>query len=73
MQGFQVSGRVLESENGLGLSNVKLFLNDKAVTTTSEGGFYVLENVKTGTYHLTAESGWCTINLNFVLNHSAAV
>lgn len=52
-----MSGRVLESLNGLGLSNAQLFLNDKPVTTTGEGGSYVLENVKTGIYHLTAESG----------------
>ena len=57
MQGFQVSGRVLESQNGLGLSNAQLFLNNKAVATTGESGSYVLENVKTGIYHLTAESG----------------
>jgi len=56
VQGFQVSGRVLESQNGLGLSNALLFLNNKAVATTGESGSYVLENVKTGIYHLTAES-----------------
>jgi len=52
-----VSGRVLENPNGVGLSNAQLFLNDKPVATTGEGGSYVLENVKTGIYRLTAESG----------------
>nr|CAG4643284.1 EOG090X07YB [Ilyocryptus agilis] len=61
VQGFRVSGRVLEHTNGIGLIGAKVFLNDKQVTTTGEGGFYNLENIKTGVYRLTAESA----NLGF--------
>ena len=52
-----MSGRVLEQPNGRGLVGAKVFLNDKQVSLTGEGGIFNLENVKTGTYRLTAESG----------------
>ncbi len=57
VQGFRVSGRVLEHANGNGVVGAKIFLNDKLVTVTGEGGTYNLENIKTGTYRLTAEAG----------------
>jgi len=57
VQGFRVSGRVLEHANGNGVVGAKIFLNDKLVTVTGEGGSYNLENIKTGTYRLTAEAG----------------
>lgn len=57
MQGFRVSGRVLEKPDGNGLVGARVILNDKEVAVTGEGGAYNLENVKTGVYRLTAESG----------------
>lgn len=41
----------------MGLVGAKVYLNDKQVAITGEGGSYNLENIKTGMYRLTAESG----------------
>ena len=57
MQGFRVSGRVLEHHSGPGLVGAKVYLNDKQVAITGEGGTYNLENIKTGMYRLSAVSG----------------
>ena len=62
MQGFRVSGRVLEKPGGKGLAGARVILNDKQVAVTGEGGAYNLENIKTGMYRLTAESGNYHIN-----------
>lgn len=56
VQGFRVSGRVLEHPSGSGLVGAKVYLNDKQVAITGDEGSYNLENIKTGMYRLTAES-----------------
>ena len=62
--GFRVFGRVLhrspvDGDAGpVGLSGAHIYLNGRHVATSSDdGGHYHLENVKTGTYLLTAKAG----------------
>lgn len=56
VQGFRVSGRVVEFAGGPGLVGAEVFLNGKPVSASSADGHYHLENIKTGIYHLTAQS-----------------
>ena len=67
VQGFRVSGRVLEHSSGSGLVGAKVYLNDKQVTLTGEGGSYNLENIKTGMYRLTAVSGESILSVQLTL------
>lgn len=55
--GFSVGGRVLSSENGLGVANAKINLNGQEVATTSFNGSYTLKNIKAGTYTIQAIAG----------------
>ena len=57
VEGFRVSGRVVEKPQGEGLAGAKIYLNGKHVATSGQDGHYNLENIKTGSYHLTAEAG----------------
>jgi hypothetical protein len=57
IQAFRESGRVLKHVNGNGVVGANVFLNDKLVIVTDEGGSYNFENIKTTTYGLTAEAG----------------
>lgn len=56
--GFSVGGRVLSSDNGLGVANAKISLNGQEVAITSFNGSYTLKNIKSGTYtiQVTAEN-----------------
>nr|KAG5688657.1 hypothetical protein BaRGS_017511 [Batillaria attramentaria] len=51
--GFSVSGRVLESEKGMGIAKATVQINGQAQTTTDATGTYHLENMKTGSYVLS--------------------
>ncbi|XP_053372624.1 nodal modulator 2-like [Mercenaria mercenaria] len=50
--GFSVSGRVLDSVKGSGISKAEVLLNGKPVTSTGPDGVYHLENMKTNMYKL---------------------
>lgn len=52
--GFSVGGRVLSSENGLGVADAKINLNGQEVGTTTYNGSYTLKNIKAGTYTIQA-------------------
>ncbi|KAJ8298746.1 hypothetical protein KUTeg_022806 [Tegillarca granosa] len=51
--GFSVSGQVLNSEKGQGVSGAEITVNGKQVTKTSNDGTYHLENMKTGEYKIS--------------------
>ncbi|XP_059172926.1 BOS complex subunit NOMO1-like [Physella acuta] len=52
--GFSVSGKVLDKENGVGIPKATIIINGKDQTTSGSDGSFSLENMKTGTYRLTA-------------------
>ncbi|KAK3770676.1 hypothetical protein RRG08_037868 [Elysia crispata] len=52
--GFSVNGKVLDKENGAGIANAAVLINGKQQTKSGPDGAYSLENMKTGTYTLTA-------------------
>lgn len=54
--GFSVFGRVLTKQNGFGVANAKVFLNGEHVTTAHTDGSYTLNNIKAGTFKITAEA-----------------
>lgn len=54
--GFSVSGRVLSTENGFGIGKARVLLNGNPVATTHTDGSYTLENIKAGTYTITAQA-----------------
>ncbi|CAH1796880.1 unnamed protein product [Owenia fusiformis] len=54
--GFSVSGQVKVSAKGAGIDGAKILLNNKELAITKQGGFYHLDNMKTGTYSLTAKA-----------------
>ncbi|PVD27782.1 hypothetical protein C0Q70_12955 [Pomacea canaliculata] len=51
--GFSVSGRVLESEKGIGIAKATVNINGQPQTETDATGTYHLENMKTGSYVLS--------------------
>ncbi|KAK7106662.1 BOS complex subunit NOMO1-like isoform X2 [Littorina saxatilis] len=51
--GFSVSGRVVESNQGVGIAKATVLINGVTTTTTDTTGTYHLENMKTGTYTLS--------------------
>ncbi|GFR78590.1 nodal modulator 1 [Elysia marginata] len=53
--GFSVNGKVLDKENGAGIPNAAVLINGKQQTKSGSDGAYSLENMKTGTYTLTAQ------------------
>lgn len=54
--GFSVVGRVLVNENGPPISNAKVFLNGQHVATTNVDGTYILKNIKSDSYTITASA-----------------
>ncbi|XP_029831947.3 nodal modulator 3 [Ixodes scapularis] len=57
VQGFSVSGKVLESPSGPGVAQAEVYLGGaKAATTDASGGFQ-LENMKAGQYVLQVRAG----------------
>ncbi|XP_041372550.1 nodal modulator 1-like [Gigantopelta aegis] len=55
VSGFSVSGRVLDSVKGRGVSKARVMLDGKFQTNTDEQGIYHLENMKTGSYKIRVE------------------
>ncbi|GFO10962.1 nodal modulator 1 [Plakobranchus ocellatus] len=53
--GFSVNGKVLDKENGAGIASAAILINGKKQTVSGSDGAYSLENMKTGTYTLTAQ------------------
>lgn len=54
--GFSVYGRVLTKQNGFGVANAKVFLNGEHVTTAHTDGSYTLNNIRAGSFKITAEA-----------------
>ncbi|KAL4228821.1 hypothetical protein ACF0H5_011861 [Mactra antiquata] len=54
--GFSVTGQVLDSIKGSGITNADVILNGKTVTKTGNNGVYHLENMKTGVYKILIKS-----------------
>ncbi|CAG0885277.1 unnamed protein product [Cyprideis torosa] len=54
VEGFSVSGRVLTSPNGEGISGARILLDGVEVMTTDINGVFRLETLKTGQYTLKA-------------------
>ncbi|BFZ14363.1 hypothetical protein BsWGS_17402 [Bradybaena similaris] len=52
--GFSVNGKVLDKENGVGIARATIVINGKDQTVSAADGSYSLENMKTGTYTLSA-------------------
>eukprot|EP01025_Chloroclados_australasicus_P000445 TRINITY_DN10238_c0_g1_i2.p1 TRINITY_DN10238_c0_g1~~TRINITY_DN10238_c0_g1_i2.p1 ORF type:complete len:1040 (-),score=165.99 TRINITY_DN10238_c0_g1_i2:271-3090(-) len=52
--GFGISGQVV-STKGVGLENVKIFINGEFITATDFQGMYFLQKMKTGRYDIVAE------------------
>ncbi|XP_060065049.1 BOS complex subunit NOMO2-like [Ylistrum balloti] len=56
VEGFSVSGRVLNKAGGAGVSGASVLVDGKAVSRTEADGMYHLENMKTGTYRLQIQT-----------------
>uniref|UniRef100_A0A2I9LPE9 Nodal modulator n=1 Tax=Centruroides hentzi TaxID=88313 RepID=A0A2I9LPE9_9SCOR len=52
VQGFSVSGKIVVTPGGKGISGAKIYLDGKEQATSQENGIYHLENMKTGMYKL---------------------
>lgn len=56
VEGFSVSGRVLNKAGGAGVSGASVLVDGKAVSKTDASGMYHLENMKTGSYRLQIQT-----------------
>lgn len=54
IMGFSVFGRVLLHQNGSGVPNAKVIINEQHIATTRTDGTYVLKNMKADNYKVTA-------------------
>ncbi|XP_038065332.1 nodal modulator 1-like isoform X2 [Patiria miniata] len=54
VEGFSVSGQVLDSEGGKGIPGVKVKVQDRSEVTSKVDGTYQLVKITSGTYVLTA-------------------
>ncbi|CAI5792165.1 nodal modulator 1-like [Podarcis lilfordi] len=55
VMGFSVTGRVLNSPEGEGVSDATVTLNNQIKVTTKSDGSFRLENITTGTYTIQAQ------------------
>lgn len=60
--GFSVTGKVLASANGVGISNADIKLNGQLITKTDSNGNYMLRNIKADTYTIQVIADSVQIN-----------
>lgn len=64
ISGFSITGTVLNSANGIPLSNAIIFLNGKEAMKTDVNGKYTFEKMKTGSYNVHVVYGKYFIGTN---------